>query len=224
MHYDINTQHKGQAMVHIHSYLTYIMFLISAFVHAGSLFAENQLEGYWEVTNRQGQKHSIIYIDYHKGTLQAQGVRVFPTSDGKVEFLCEKCRFTSLYEKPLWSGKYLPLSGFKRKKGANVWTGGRAISPKRGMVFYPRVVFTSLDEGQIQVPFLFFTIRANMKKISKNKAMYGCEERVTAKKLAQWGDLDKKENRQRMLEGIHMSPQRFMKAINAGKICYLPRG
>ena len=200
-----------------------LFLLLAAHSVAGQAFPSQQLEGYWEVKNRQGQKHSVIYLKINNGELQAQGVRVFPTSDGEVEYLCEKCQLTSLYNKPLWSGKYKPLEGFTRKIGTNTWEGGRAISPKRGMVLYPKIVFSSPQLGQIQVPVLWFTLRANMKKIPRAEALQGCEERVSAQELRKWGDLDKKKNRKDMFQDIQTTPEAFMRAINSGRICYIPK-
>jgi hypothetical protein len=202
---------------------TLCVLLWAARCFAGELLSSQQLEGYWEVKNRQGQKHSVIYLKINGGELQAQGVRVFPTNDGEIEYLCEKCRFTSLYDKPLWSGKYKPLEGFTRKAGSNTWVGGRAISPKRGMILYPRIVFSSPQTGQIQVPVFLFTLRANMKKISEYEALQGCEKRVSAQELHRWGDLDKQKNRQQMFNHIQTTPKAFMKAVNAGRICYMPK-
>ena len=200
-----------------------LVLLLAARSVAGQPFSAQQLEGYWEVKNRKSQKHSVIYLKIDNGELQAQGVRVFPTSDGEIEYLCEKCQFTSLHEKPLWSGKYKPLEGFTRKVGSNTWEGGRAISPKRGMVLYPKIVFSSPQRGQIQVPVFWFTLRANMKKISKDEALQGCEERVSAQELRKWGDLDRKKNRKDMFKDIQTTPEAFMKAVNSGRICYIPK-
>ncbi len=198
-----------------------LILLLAARPLAEESFSSTQLEGYWEVKNRLGQKHSIIYLRIDGGELQAQGVRAFPTSDGKIDYLCEKCQFTSLHDKPLWSGKYKPLEGFTRKKGTNTWVGGKAISPKRGMVLYPKIVFSSPQHGQIQVPIFLFTLRANMKKITKAEALQGCQELVSAQELSKWGDLDKKKNRKKMFKDIQTTPATFMRAINSGRVCYI---
>ncbi|MEC8063889.1 MAG: hypothetical protein VX112_03480 [Pseudomonadota bacterium] len=188
---------------------------------AKAYLSPEMISGYWELYNRKGQLHSIIYIDAKDNVLQAYGIRSFPTKEGEIPYLCYQCS-GSLHNKPLWSGKYMPLSGFKRQKGKNTWRKGRAVDPKRGVVLHPNISFLSPVYARIDISFFIFTASVKMKKITEEKAFAGCEYIRGKSEMSAWGDLDKLENRNQMLAELKLKPDDLMKGINEGAYCYSP--
>ena len=196
---------------------------ISLLVYSGYASSDqySSLVGYWQVYNRHGERHGVVYINIEDGMLEGYGVRSFPTRAGKIDYLCERCP-GKYHNKPLWSGKYHALTGFKKNKNGNEWYGGVALSPKRGMVFYPSIELDANGNGSINVPVWFFTIKAKLKKISKKQAFQECQQIRTLSDMQRWGDLDESRNRDAMLSSLGVDEHAFMRSMNAGDICLDP--
>lgn len=200
-------------------FLIISIMLLASVINAKAI-SESAIEGTWVVYNLRGQKSSIIDIYFLNNRLYARGLRVYKTYEGPINYLCRKCK-GSLRNKPLWSGKYLPLSGFRRNnKSSNKWIDGKAISPKRELEFYPSIEFVSKDKAYITLRFLFFKVKARMKKIDKEGIYTGCKINVSQKDLNTWGDLDNKNNREKMLKDLDLSERSFMRKLNNSQACY----
>ena len=219
-----NTRRRTILRIRVKPYFLFLLLsCVMAFfsLSAGGVVHDNDVSGYWMVYNRQSQKHSIVYLYVKNGRLEGRGVRSFKTEDGTIPYLCHRCS-GRLKNKPLWSGKYMPFKGFKRKKNSNIWYKGVAIDPKRGWVMRPTIKFYRPNYAHIDFRFFIFTASIKMKKITETEAFAGCESIKTRHQMQKYGNLEEKSNRDRLLEGLGVTAKELMKGVNNGSYCSQP--